>query len=66
MMMKSLHCVSMEVRNLPYYDGLNDVYMFLDEFECEVLKDHRFQALELALRSTSAQWCVGFPSIINS
>lgn len=46
MMMESLCCVSLEVRNLPYYDGLTDVDMFLDEFECEVPEDHHFQELE--------------------
>ena len=49
MMMKSLHCVSSEVRKLPYYDGLTDVDLFLDKFEHEILKDRRFQTLELAL-----------------
>lgn len=52
MMTKSLHCVSLEVRKLPYYDGLIDVDLFLDEFECEVPEDHCFQALELALCTT--------------
>lgn len=32
----SLHCVSLEVRNLPIYDGLNGVDIFLDAFEREV------------------------------
>ena len=32
MMTKSLRCVSLEVRNLPYYDGLTDVDHFLDAF----------------------------------
>lgn len=54
MMMKSLRCVSSNVRKLPYYDGFTDIDMFLDEFECEVPKDHCFQALELALHATPA------------
>lgn len=29
---KSLHCISIEVRNLPYYDGISDVNLFLDDF----------------------------------
>jgi len=33
MMNRSLHCVSSEVRNLPTYDGLNYVDVFLDAFE---------------------------------
>lgn len=42
MMTKSLHYVSSEVINLPYYDGLTDVDNFLDAFEREVPKKHRF------------------------
>jgi len=38
MMTQSLHCVSSEVINLPTYDGLNDVDIFLDAFEREVLE----------------------------
>ena len=52
MMTRSLHCVSSEVRNLPTYDGLNDVYVFLDAFEREVPKKQHFQALEWALCAT--------------
>jgi len=33
MMTKLLHCVSSNIRNLPYYDGLTDVDKFLDGFE---------------------------------
>jgi len=32
MMTASLRCVSWEVRDLPTYNGLNDVDVFLDEF----------------------------------
>lgn len=42
MMIKSLLCVSLEIRNLPYYDGLIDVDKFLDAFEREVSEDHHF------------------------
>lgn len=57
MMTKSLHCVSSEVRNLPYYNRFNDIYKLLDASEREVPKKHRFQALDLALCTTPAQWC---------
>jgi len=50
MITKSLHCVSLKVRNLPYYDGLTNVYKFLDAFEREVPKEHCFEPLDLALR----------------
>lgn len=42
MMTKSLHYISSEIRNLPYYDGLTDVNNFLDEFEWEVHEHDRF------------------------
>jgi len=42
MMNKYLHCVSLEVRNLSYYDGLTDVDKILDTFEREFLEDHHF------------------------
>ena len=41
-MTQLLHCVSSEVRNLPTSDGLNDVDVFLDVFEREVLEKQRF------------------------
>ena len=42
MMTKLLHCLSPELRNMPYYDGLTDVDHFLDAFEREVPKKHHF------------------------
>jgi len=56
MMTNSLRCVSTEVRNLLHYDGLTNVELFLDEFEREVLEEHQFQALELALHATPSYW----------
>ena len=56
MMTKSLGCVSTEVRNLLHYDGLIDVELFLDEFESELLEEHLFQALELALHAMPSRW----------
>lgn len=48
--------MSLEVRNLPAYDGLNDVDVFLDAFEREVLEKQHFQVLDWALRATAARW----------
>jgi len=56
MMTKSLRYVSLEVRNLPYYDGLTDVDKFLDASECEVPEHHHFYELDLALHATLARW----------
>ena len=51
-----LQCVSLEVINLPNYDGLNDVDIFLDAFEREILENQRFQALDWVLRAMPARW----------
>lgn len=53
---KSLHYISTKVRSLPHYDGIGDVILFLDEFEMDVLKECRFHALDIALRSTPVLW----------
>lgn len=45
MMIRSLHFVSIEVRDLPTYDGLSEVDAFLDKFEREVPKKQCFEAL---------------------
>ena len=42
MMKKSLWCISTEVRKLLHYDGLNDVNLFLGEFEREVPEENHF------------------------
>lgn len=55
-MTNSLCCVSSEVRNLPYYDGLTYFDHFLDAFEREVPKKHHFQALDWVLHTTPARW----------
>lgn len=52
MMPKSLHYVSSEVINLPYYDGIIVVDKFLDAFEKEAPEKRHFQALDLALCAT--------------
>lgn len=56
MMTWSLRCLSSEVRNLPTYDGLNVVDVFLDAFEREVPEKQRSQALDYALRAMPARW----------
>ena len=56
MMTKLLRCVSSEIRNLPYYDGLTGVNKFLYAFEREALEDHHFQVQDLALCIMLAWW----------
>ena len=55
MMTQSLRCVSLEERNLPTYDGLNEVDTFLDVFESGVPEKQCFQALDWALCAMSAR-----------
>lgn len=55
-MTQSMHCVSSKVINLPTYDGLNDVDVFLNAFEKEVPEKQRFEDLDWALRAMLARW----------
>lgn len=56
MMMRSLHCIAKEVRDLPTYDGLSEVDAFLNMFEREVPKQQHFKALKWVLRATPLRW----------
>jgi len=56
MMTRSLCRVSIEVRDLPTYDGLSEVDTFLYKFETKVLEKKCFQALDWVLRTTLARW----------
>lgn len=40
MMTKSMRCVLDDIRNLPHYDGLTGMELYLYEFEREVLKEN--------------------------
>lgn len=52
MMIRSLHCVTIEERELPTYDGVTVVDEFLDKFESVIPEQKRFNALKWALRAT--------------
>ena len=56
MMTRSLRCVSIEVRDLCNYVGLNEVDTFLDAFEREVSEKQRFQTLDYVLHTMTARW----------
>lgn len=51
-MTKYFQCLSIRVRELPYYDDLTNVNMFLGEIEKYVPEAQIFHALDIALRST--------------
>ena len=56
MIIRSLRCVSTEVRDMPTYDGLSEVDAFLDRFEREVPGKQRFQALNWVLCTMPMRW----------
>lgn len=56
MMTRSMRYVSIEVRDLPTYDGLGEVDTFLDKFKGEVPKKKRFQTFDWVLRAMLARW----------
>jgi len=56
MLTKSLRCISTKLQNFLYYYGLEDINLFLDNFERDVLKEQWFQALDIALQATLARW----------
>lgn len=56
MMTKWLQYVSTEVRDLLTYDGLCEVYTFLNKFEREVSEKQRSQALGWVLSAMPTRW----------
>jgi len=56
MMTHSLCYVSIEVRDMPTDDGLNEVDTFLYAFQRDVLEKQHFHALDWVLRATPARW----------
>ena len=56
MMTRSLHYISIEVRDFPTYDGLCEVDAFLNRFERGMPEQQCFKALKWVLRATSMRW----------
>ena len=48
--------MQLEVCELPYYDGLTDVNMFLRELERTIPEGQIFYAMNLGMRATLTQW----------
>lgn len=55
-MTKLLRCISYEVCNLSYYDGLGDINNFLEDYEEQVPECQRLLAMDIALRDTLVRW----------
>lgn len=47
---------STKVCKLSYYDALGDFISFINHFEIDVLEEHWFEALGLALRAMPTRW----------
>ena len=56
MMTRSMHCISIEVRDMPTYDRLSEVDAFLNRFEREVSEQQRFKALKWVQSTMPAKW----------
>ena len=56
MMTRPLRCVTIEVRDLPTYDGLSEVDDFLNKFEKEVPERQHFDALKWVLYAMPTRW----------
>lgn len=56
MMTRSRQCVETEVRDLPMYDGLNEVDDFLNKFKIKVPEKQHFSALKWLLQDTPTRW----------
>jgi hypothetical protein len=53
---REVHWIGIEVSNLPTFDGLSHLETFLLEFEEIVPVQHRFLALDEALKATPTRW----------
>lgn len=53
---KAVCCMIYEVCNLPSYDGLGDVYNFLNYYEEKFSENQRFSTLDRALKATPSRW----------
>lgn len=52
---RDFHCISLEVRELPYFDGSGSIKEFLQTFKAEFPRERRLWALNLAMRATPAR-----------
>ena len=55
-MTNSLRWISANVRDIPSFDGLEDVNEFLQQFEQEIPHEQRMEAIDLAVKATPARW----------
>ena len=63
---KSLCWIGTKVDQVPVFDGLSNIKEFLKEYEAQVPSSQRLQALDVALRATSARWWVAHKKNITT
>jgi hypothetical protein len=57
-MTRSMRWIGTELCNLPRYDGLSDISMFVKTFELQVPEQQRLLALDVVLKVTPTRWWV--------
>jgi hypothetical protein len=55
---RALHWINTEVHETHRYDGLTDVNYFFRYFELQILDQHIFLTLDVALKATPTRWWV--------
>ena len=65
LIMQSMCHVTTEIVELPIYEGLPKLSVFLMEFEENILEPQQLLALEEALKDTPARWWVTHKNTIN-
>ena len=53
---KAVHCMTTEVCDLPFYDGLGNLNTLFRDYERQVLKCQIYLALDIALTATPTRW----------
>jgi len=55
-MTKSLQWIGLEVRNVPCFDGTNDVEEFICAYQVILKESDWLRALDVSLKATPARW----------
>jgi hypothetical protein len=53
---RAVRWVGTEIRKPPSFHGVNDLEVFLAQYEDEVLENQRLLALDIALKATPTIW----------
>jgi hypothetical protein len=53
-----LHWIGTKLCDIPKYDGLTDISLFVKEFELHVLEQKRMLSIDVVLKVTPTRWWV--------